>query len=163
MTRRVVGKVGRFALWFSPNLIALAVLAIALNWMKPSPVVAEVMNAVFVIFVLGYTIFLARRAARPWDEVERASWGFATGHGWASGGFATIALFMVPPVMNSLVDLVNGMAQRASHGSPYLTNQLAVRMAFSFGGILVMVMQALAIVVAARVWKRRMGGSGEPS
>src|SRR5215472_2767654 len=58
MTRRVVGKVGRFALWFSPNLIALAVFAIALNWMKPSPVVAEVMNAVFVIFVLGYTIFL---------------------------------------------------------------------------------------------------------
>src|SRR5215813_2956157 len=155
MTKGTVAKFGRFVLWFSPNLVALAALAIALSWIKPRPVVAEVMNAVFVIFVLGYTIFLARRAARPWDEVERASWGFATGHGWASGGFAAIALFMVPPVMNWLVDLVNGMAQRASHGSPDLANQLAVRMAFSFGGILVMVMQTLAIVVAGRVWKKR--------
>ena len=162
MRTSVVGKFGRLALWFSPNVIVLAVLIVALRWMKPTPVVAAALSVLFAIVVMSYTSFLARREARRWDEVQRASWGFACAHGWISGGGATILLLMVPPVMNWLVDRVNTLVN-ASGAPPDVANHVAVQMAFTLGGTLVMVMQALAIIVASFVWKRRMGGNGEPS
>jgi hypothetical protein len=159
MTKRVVGKFGRLALWFSPNVIVLAGFVVAIRWMKPNPVIAEVLSAVAAIFVMGYSLFLGKRESRRWDEVQSASWGFASAHGWVWGGFATMLLLMVPPVMNWLVDLVNVRGT----GSPDMTNHLAVRLAFFCGTGLVMVMQTLAFVVASVVWQRRMGGFGEQS
>ena len=147
---------------FSPNLIVLAGFIVALRWMRPTRAVSAALSAVFAIVVMSYTSFLARREARRWDEVQSASWGFACAHGWVSGGGATILLLMVPPVMNWLVDRVNALVN-ASGAAPDVANHVALQMAFTLGGVLVMVMQALAIIVASLVWKRRMGGSGEPS
>lgn len=164
MTKRVAGKFGWLALWFSPIVIVPAGFAVGLLWMKPkNPVVVEVMTAVVVIFVLGYSHFLGKRESRRWDEVQRAGWGFASAHaGW--GYFATMLLLMVPPVMNWLVELVNAVVEHAGHHrlSPDVANHLAVQLAFWCGITLVMVMQALAHVVATVVWWRRMAG-GEQS
>jgi hypothetical protein len=74
------------------------------------------------------SLFLGKRESRRWDEVQSASVGFASANSWVWGGFATILLLMVPPVMNWLVDLVNAVVQRAGHGSPDMTNHLAVRL-----------------------------------
>ena len=164
MAEKDVKKLGRLALWFSPIAIVAVGFFVVLIWTKPRPVIAEVMTAVAVIFVLGYSHFLGKRESRRWDEVQRAGWGFALAHaGW--GYFATMALFTVPPVMNWLIELVNVVVQRATHGrvTPDVANHVAVQLALWFGITLVMVMQALAHVVATVVWWRRMGASGEQS
>jgi hypothetical protein len=44
--------------------------------------------------------------ARVLDEVQKAGVGFAHSNGWVWGGFATILLLMLPPVMNWLIDTV---------------------------------------------------------
>lgn len=160
-----VRTLGRLALWFSPVVIVFVGFFGALAWFKPkNPVVVEVMTAVAGIFVLGYTSYVGRRESRRWDEVQRASWGFAsTNGGW--GTFATMTLLMVPPVMNRLIDFVNAVVERAGrqHLSPDMANHLAVQLAFWFGVMLVILMQALASVIATVVWWRRMGGVGEQS
>jgi len=149
----------RLAMWFAPNLIVAASFLGALWWIKPKNLVlVEVLTAAAAIFVLGYSLFIGNRESRRLDEVQRASWGFASGHGWVWGGFATIVLGLVPPVVNWQIDLVNAVVRQAGHGKlpPDATNHLALQLAFSFGGTLVMVMQTLAIIVAAVIWNRRM-------
>jgi hypothetical protein len=159
MTQRVAGKFGRLVLWFSPVIIVAVCFLATITWLKPTPGVVQVLSAAAGIFVLGYSLFLANRESRHWDEVQRASQGFASAKGWVWGGFATLLLLMMPPVMNGLVDVANvvgGQSVDVSRHSP-------VRVAFFFGVTLVMVMQALGIAVASRVWWRRMGGIGEKS
>ena len=159
MKKRVLGKFGRLALWFSPVAIVFVGFFVVLAWLKPkNPVVVEAMTLVAGVFVLAYTNFVGRREARRWDEVQRASLGFASVNGgW--GTFATMTLLMVPPVMNRLIDLVNAVVERAGHNHlpPAVANHLAVQLAFWFGIMLVILMQALASVVATIVFWRRMG------
>jgi hypothetical protein len=162
MTRRGVGKFGRLALWFSPVVIAAAGFFAVLRWLRPTPVVAAVMSVVLGILMFGYAGFLAKRESRRWDEVQRASWGFACAHGWVWGGGATLLLLMVPPVMSRLVDQVNAVVN-ATGASPDVAHRVALQLAFYCGSTLVMVMQTLALIVASFVWQRRMGGSGERS
>lgn len=157
MAKKVIGKIAQDALQFSPVVIVVVGFFTAILWLKPNAAVVSVLTAAASIFVMGYTLFLGKMLSRRWDEVQRASVGFANTHGWVWGGYAALVLLMVPQVMNWLVDLVNEL------GSHDMTNQLAVRLAFFFGVILVMVMQTLAIVVASIVWQRRMGGIGERS
>lgn len=161
MTETVVGKLGRLALWFSPNVIVLIGFVVAIRWIKPSPAATALLSAVMGIFVLGYCAFLGKRESQRWDEVQSASWGFASAHGWLWGGFATLLLLMLPPVMNSHVELVNALVQRAGNSSVDMTNHLAVRLASVGGVVLVLVMQTLAIIIASMVWRRRMGRPGE--
>jgi hypothetical protein len=164
MTERVVGKFGRLALWLSPVVIVVAGFLVAMPWVKSqNPVVIEVLSAVAAIFVMGYSLFLGERQSRRLDEVQIASQGFASAHGWVWGGMAAMLLLMVPPVMNWLVDLANAVVNVLGSGSPDMTNQGAVRLAFFFGVTLVMVMQTLGIIVATVIWWRRMGGIGKQS
>jgi len=162
MPGKVVGKFGRLALWFLPVVVVAAGFFATLWWLKPSPAVAEVLTAVATIFVVGYSGFIGKRESQRWDEVQRAGWGFASAHaGW--GYFGTMVLFVLPPVMNWLVDLVNAVVEHAAHHrlSPDVANHVAVQLAFWFGITLVMLMQTLASVIATIVWWRRMGVSGE--
>jgi hypothetical protein len=69
----------------------------------------------------------------------------------------TVLLLMLPSVTNWLVDLVN----MQSTGSPDVPDRRAVRLAFIHGASLVVVTQTLAGLVAAAIWWRRMGGTGE--
>jgi hypothetical protein len=160
MTETGVGTFGRLALWFAPNIIVAAGFFAVLRWLKPeNPVVVQALTVVVGVFVLGYSLFLGKRESLRWDEVQRASQGFASANGWVWGGFATMLLLMVPPVMNWFIDLVNVLGT----GSPDSTNRTAVRVAFFCGIALVMVMQTLGIIVFSVVWWRRMGGTGEQS
>jgi hypothetical protein len=164
MTKSVVGKFARIALWFSPIVIVTTVFAVAMPWLKQqSLVVIEVVSAVASILVMGYGLFLAMRLERGLDEVQVASQGFAYAKGWVWGGVATGFLLMVPPVMNGLVDLVHALVNALGTPSPDMANQAAVRAAFFCGFALVMLMQSLGFVVASLVWWRRMGGLGEQS
>src|SRR5689334_13294231 len=163
MAARGLRKLGRLALWFSPVMIAAACFVLAIRWLSPGPVVSEVLSAVLGIVVLGYCLFLGHKESRRWDEVQRASQGFASANGWVWGGFATLVLLMVPPVMDWLVDLVNAVVNARGTRTPDITNHLAVRMAFAFGIVLVMAMQTLAITVFTVIWNRRMGGIREQS
>ena len=164
MAKRVVGKLGRLALWLSPVFIVVASLLIAMPWLKQqSPALARALGEVGVIFVACYGIFVVLRQQRRLDEVHLASQGFANSHGWLWGGVATTLLLMVPPVMNWLVDLANSTARVRGAGSPEAAHHLAVQLAFFYGISLVMVVQGLGVCVASVVWWRRMGGLGEKS
>jgi hypothetical protein len=164
MTKSVVGKFDRPALWFSPVVIVVVGFFAVLRWLKPqNPVVVEVFSAVLAILVMGYSLFLGNRLQRGLDEVQVASQGFAIAKGWVWGGMATALLLTVPPVMNSLVDLVNAVVNVLGSASPDMINQNAVRLAFFCGFALVMLMQTLCVAVAAVVWWRRMGRTGQQS
>jgi hypothetical protein len=177
MAKNVVGKIGRGALWFSPVVIALAgFIAVAPGLTRHSLAATQALTIAFGIFVLGYALFIGHRMTRGLDEVQKAAAAFASTNGWVWGGFATILLLMLPPVMNWLIDMVNALAMpRTFVGSPGITNprvaatvaffnrRAAITMAFFFGATLVMVIQWLAIVVFSVVWQRRMGGLGEQS
>ena len=164
MSRQDRGKSGRLALWFSPVVIVAAGFFAILRWARPTPVVAEVLTAIAALFVMAYSGFLGKRASRRWDEVQRAGWGFGSAHaGW--GYFVTMLLFLVPPVMNWLIDIVNAVVDHAGHHrlSPETANRVAVQLAFWFGITLVMLMQSIASAIATVVWWRRMGRAGEAS
>jgi hypothetical protein len=163
MRQRAVGKFGRLALWLMPIVLVLAVLAFALPWARQqNPVLARILG-VAVVFVACYGIYMVLRLQRRMDEVHLASQGFANSHGWLWGGVATTLLLMVPPVMNWLVDLVNGMAKVRGASPPEASSHLAVQLAFFYGISLVMLMQGLGVCVASIFWWRRMGGIGEKS
>jgi hypothetical protein len=175
MTSKPLGKFGRVALWFSPLLVALAGFVAVTPWLtRHSPAATQVLTLAFGVFVLGYSLYTGHRMARVLDEVQKAGAGFAHSNGWVWGGFATILLLMLPPVMNWLIDSVNALAMhRTSVGSPGITDshdaamvafpnhRAAITMAFFFGATLVMVIQMLAVVVFSVIWQRRMGGTGE--
>jgi hypothetical protein len=175
MAKNILGKIGRGALWFSPVVITFAGFVAVTPWLaRHSPAGTQVLTIAFGIFVLGYALFLGHRSTRGLDEVQKAAGAFASSNGWVWGGFATILLLMLPPVMNWLIDMVNALAMpRAFGGSPGSTNprvaatvaffnrRAAITMAFVFGAALVMVIQTLAIVVFSFIWQRRMGGNGE--
>jgi hypothetical protein len=173
----VLRKIGRGALWFSPVVVAFGVFVAVTPWLtRHSPALAQVLTATFGLFVLGYALFMGHRMTQGLDEVQRAAGAFASSNGWVWGGFATLLLLMLPPVMNSLIDIVNALAMpRTLVGSPGITDprvaatvaffnrRAAITMAFVLGAALVMVIQTLAIVFFSFIWQRRMGGSGELS
>jgi hypothetical protein len=176
MTNKSLGKIGRAALWVSPVAIALAGFVAVAPWLnRHSPAAAQVLTIAFGIFVLGYALYLGNRATRRMDEVQRAATAFAHSNGWVWGGFATLLLLMLPPVMNWLIDMVNALAMPRMSGSPGVTNphveatvaffsrRTAITMAFIFGATLVMVIQTLAIFVFSIIWQRRMRATPEPS
>ena len=163
MKQRSVGKFGRIALWFLPVVLVVGALVVAMPWAKQEhPALAKILE-VGVIFVACYGIFMVLRLQRRMDEVQLASQGFANSYGWLWGGVATVLLLMVPPVMNWLVELVNGMVKVRVAGPPDRANHLAVQLAFFFAISLVMLMQGLSVCVASIFWWRRMGGLGEKS
>jgi hypothetical protein len=171
MTKSVVGRFGRLALWFAPiPVVAIGFLAV-LRWLKPhNATFPLVLSAVVMIFVMGYASFLGKKESRRWDEVQLAGYGFASVHGGGWGYLATMLLLMVPPVMNWLVDMVNAVPNQMSAvlnlpGSvpTAMSNQITVRLALFTGITLVMVMQGLGFVVATVVWWRHMGRTGQQS
>jgi hypothetical protein len=155
MTTKPLGTFGRIALrFFLPIGIVSGSLLVAIQLLRPRPAVVEGLVAVTSIFVFGYSLFMGQQEARRSDEVERAGAGFANSNGWVWGGFATLALLMVPPVMNEVVDVVLKLPPAG------LTDMhLAVRLGLIGGATLVMLIQGLAIVVASVIWRQRMRGS----
>jgi hypothetical protein len=177
MAKNVLGRIGRAALWSSPLVIALAGFIAVAPWLtRHSPAGVQALTIAFGIFVFSYAIFMGHRMTRGLDEVQKAAGAFASSNGWVWGGFATILLLMLPPVMNWLIDMVNALAMpRTLGGSPgstdprvaatmaFFNRRAAITMAFVFGAVLVMLVQTLAIVVFSVIWQRRMGGNAEPS
>jgi hypothetical protein len=160
MKKSALGRLGRMVLWFLPAVVVVAGLAVALPWLKQqSPALARSVGVLGVIFVMGYSLFVTQRQQRRLDEVQLAMQGYANSRGWIWGGMATVLLLLVPPVMDGLVDLVAVFGT----GSANTTNPLVIRLAFFFGVALLMVVQALAVSIAALLWWRRIGGPGEPS
>ncbi len=157
MTDSHRGTFGRVTLrYFLPLGMALAGFIFATKLFQPRPLITQGLNVAFTIFVLGYSLFMGRSEARRLDEVQRAGAGFANANGWVWGGFATLFLLAVPPVINGAVDIVMKLPP-VGPTDP----RLGVRLGLTFGAALVMVMQALAIVVASLIWGRRMRGSAE--
>jgi hypothetical protein len=159
MTTKRPGTFGRVTLrFFLPVGLALVGLVATIDLLQPRPAVTQSLRAAFTILVLAYALVMARQEVRRWDEVQRAGAGFANSNGWVWGGFATLVLFGVPPVINGVVDALMKLPLAGSTDT-----HLAMRLGLTFGAALVMVMQALAIVIASIIWRRRMRGSGEQS
>jgi hypothetical protein len=108
---------------------------------------------------MAYAGFISYMAQRRLDEVQVASQGFASRHGWTKGALVAVLLLMFPPFTNWVVDLVNML----STVSPTLSDRRAVQLAFTFGACFLMVMQLLGYIVSTAIWRRRMGGMGERS
>jgi len=159
MTTKPLGTIGRLAMFFLPVGAVCAMFLVAMHLLHPRPLVVNVVTAATTFLVLAYALFMARQEARSWDEVQRAGAGFANSSGWAWGGFATLFLLALPPIMNGAVDAVMEIPGAARSTDIHL----GVRLGLTLGAALVMVMQALAIVVASFIWRRRMRGSGEQS
>ena len=160
MTTNPLGKIGRYALWFSPVVIVVVGFFAAIPWLKQqNDTFVLTLTAAVSIFVMGYALFISHRLQRHLDEVQIASQGFASSRGWVWGAMATILLLMLPPVTNWLIDLANTL----STGSPDMPDRGAVQLALYFGLILVVLIQLAAVILASAIWQRRMGGMGERS
>jgi hypothetical protein len=159
MTTKPLGTIGRLAMFFLPVVPVCAGFLIAIHLLHPRPAVVNVLAAATTFLVLAYALFMARQEARSWDEVQRAGAGFANSSGWVWGGFATLFLLAIPPIMNRAVDAVMELPGAARSTDIHL----GVRLGLTLGATLVMVMQALAIIVASFIWRRRMRGPGERS
>jgi hypothetical protein len=157
MTTKGLGTLGRITLgFFLPVGLAVAAFVAAIKLLHPRPLIAEVLTAALTLLVLGYSLFMARQEARRWDEVQRAGAGFANSNGWVWGGFATLFLLGVPPVIDRVVDALMSVRPAGS-----MDVHLAMRLGLTFGATLVMVMQALAIAIASVIWGLRMRGPRE--
>jgi hypothetical protein len=158
MAPKPLGRIGRFALWFSPIVIAIGF--IALWWLKQEGAASAAVAArVLAISLIVYVTFFSYRQQRRLDEVQIASQGFASLHGWAKGTLVAVLLLMIPGVTDWLVDLVNIQ----STGSPTLTDRRAVQLAFGYGAALVVTLQGLGWLVAHAIWWRRVGRMRERS
>jgi hypothetical protein len=162
MTTRSLRKIGRQALLIAPIVIALVSFFAVLHWLKPrNATFVLVLSAVFAIFVMGYSNFIARRVQRTLDEVQIASQGFASFRAYVWGAGTTVLLLMLPPVTNCLIDLADVMTS----GVPDMAtrHRAAVLLGLNFGLMLVVLMQFLFMIVASAIWQRRMGGMPEQS
>lgn len=160
MTTSSLGKIGRYALWFSPVVIVVVGFFAAIPWLtQQNDTFVLALTAAVSIFVIGYALFISHRLQRHLDEVQIASAGFASSRGWVWGATATVLLLMLPPVTNWLIDLANML----SAGSPDVSDRGAVQLTLFFGLILVVLMQLVSVILASAIWQRRMGGMGERS
>ena len=96
MATRHLGEIGRWALWFSPIVIA-PVAFFALG----RPGENDVFAIAWAIYVMGYSVFLAARVNRRFDEVQVAGQRFAQTKGMTIGTIAAVLVMIFPPSMNS--------------------------------------------------------------
>lgn len=158
MTTHSPAKIGRYALWFSPVVVVAGGFLVAIPWLKQQDdAFVLALTAAVSIFVMGYSLFVSHRLQQHLDEVQIASAGFATSRGWVWGAMATVALLLLPPVTNGLIDVANML----STGSPDVADRGAVHLALFFGVILVVLMQLASVILASAIWQRRMGGGEE--
>jgi hypothetical protein len=141
------------ALWFLPVVIVVGSFVAAIPWLKQqTDSFVLTLTAAVSIFVMGYALETSRRLQRRLDEVQVASQGFASSRGWVWGAMAGVVLLMLPPVADGLTDLANVL----STGSAGASDRGAVQLALSFGLILTVLVQCVAVFVAAALWQRRM-------
>lgn len=138
-------EIGRWALWFSPIVIA-PVAFFALG----RPGENDVFAFAWGIYVMGYSVFLAARVNRRFDEVQIAGQRFAQTKGMTIGTIAGALVMSFPPSMSALMDLANTVGA----GSP----DKAVRTGIGIGFMLVVVLQAVVMVAVSFWWERRVFG-----
>ena len=148
MATRHLGEIGRWALW-SPVVIVPALLAL-LPWVEN-----DWIAAVFGIYVMGYSAFLAARANRRLDEVQIAGQRFATTKAMTIGMFAAVLVMSFPPSVNALVDLANTLANTFHEGSP----DKAVKVGIVIGFMLVVLLQVVGLFAVSLWWGRRIYGA----
>jgi len=165
VAKKIVGKFGQLALWVSPVVVVITGFFLTLPRVaRQHPGFAQGLTILVALFVMGYSGTVAQRLQRlrPLDEVQVAQQGYAHTHGWSWGAGITVLLLMIPPVANWLIDLILALVNTT--GAP---REVMVRTALQvalFGGIsLLVVIQTLCVIVAARVWGRRMADEGHPS
>jgi hypothetical protein len=148
MATRHPGNIGLWALWFSPLVIVPALLAL-LPWVEN-----DWIAAVFGIYAVGYSAFLVARVNRRLDEVQIAGQRFATTKAMTIGTLAAVLVMAFPPSMSALVDLANTLANTLDAGSP----DRAVKVGISFGFMLVVFLQGVALIAVSIWWGRRIYG-----
>lgn len=148
---------------FLPLLFVVAGFLAAMPWLRhQSDTLVLVFTAAASVSVMGYSLFLSSRLQRHYDEVQIAAGGFAAARGWVWGAMSAVALLLVPPVANGLVDLANTLGT----GSRHTSDRDAVRLALYIGFMFVVVLQLVAVIVASVIWQRRMDRPmtpGQPS
>jgi hypothetical protein len=140
---------------FLPLLFVGAGFFAAIPWLRhQDDAFVLAFTAAVAVFLMGYALFLSNRIQRQghYDEVQIAGGGFAAARGWVWGAMAAVALLLVPPVANGLIDLANTLGT----GSPDASDRDAVRLALYFGSMFVVALQLIAIIVASVIWQRRM-------
>jgi hypothetical protein len=140
------GRIGRWALW-SPVVIVPALLAL-MPWVEN-----DLIAFALAIFVTGYSIFVAERFNRRYDEVQIAGQRFAQTKGMTFGAFAALLVMAFPPSMNALVALANTLANTLHEGS----RDKAVHIGIGFGYVLLILSQFLGMFASAIWWERRLG------
>jgi len=146
------GKRGRWAL-FAPLVVVPVVFFASLPWLAAQND-AELVNwiaAACAVFVMGYSVFVARRVARGMDEVEIAGDRFASSKGWQVGSLLAVLLMMFTPINDVLVNL-------AYDGAGPEDPEQAVRLGIWFGIIFAVALQGLATFGASMWWRRRVIG-----
>ena len=151
MAMNHLGRIGRWALWFSPIVIVPVAFFALVPWLKQqNDAISLGTTAAVAIFVMGYSFFLAARVNRRLDEVEIAGQRFAQAQGLTIGSFAAVLVMLFPPWMNALVDLANTIGA----GSP----DTAVKLGITIGFMLVVLLQTLGMAAVAIWWGRHLGG-----
>ena len=139
------GRIGRWALWFSPVVIVPGLLALR-PWVEN-----DLIAVAIAIFATGYSIFVAERVNRRLDEVQIAGQRIAQTRGMTIGIFAAPLVMIFPPSINALVDLANTIAA----GAP----DKAVKVGMVIGYTLLVLLQGLGMFVVSVWWQQRLGRS----
>jgi hypothetical protein len=152
MTRDHPGKSGRWAL-FAPLVVVPVAFFASLPWLaeQRNEALTNGIAAACAVFVMGYSVFVARRVARRMDEVELAGDRFASAKGWQFGSLAAVLLMMFTPINEVLVDLAYG-------GAGPEDPEKTIRLGIWFGIIFAIALQGLATFAVSIWWRRRIVG-----
>ncbi len=148
-------KAGQYMLWI---LAVGGIYLITLVWLKNThPSAIGVAAPTLTIALLSFVLVLTARHTKGMDEVLVASQRYAHSAGFGVGALLALGLLTIPPFVSWLTDLV----YLTIHASPDALDRRAARVAFAYGGLVMMVIQSLVTIIAAHVWWRRMGGAQE--
>src|SRR5690606_19672244 len=142
------------ALWVL-RLSPLVILPVALFALAPwlddqSDAVETTVSVGFAVLLLSYSVYLAARVNRGFDEVQIAGQRIAQTKGMTIGLYIAVLMVVFPPSMDVLANL----AETIASGSP----EKAIKVGITIGLMLVTVLQALAMFAVSFWWERRVYG-----
>lgn len=153
MTTTRSSSTARQILMIAPPVVVFVLFFAAIPWMKDqNETLVMLITAAAALFVMGYSAFAAIRHQSKLDEVQRAGARFASQAGAMAGSVATVALFLIPPVQNLVVDAASLMGT----GSTQMADRESVLLAFAFGFCALAALQGLGALIAGQIWRSRM-------
>jgi hypothetical protein len=132
-----------------PLVVVPAAFVAALPWLKAIGRPAALLVAATVgAFVMSYASYIAFRALRRLDEVQKAGMEFAAQWGAPVGQAVFVALLIMPP----FADLASAMVGRIAAHPGMVVDRAVVVVAMGLGFIGTVLLQGVGSIVVQAMW-----------